>query len=286
MGSWRVEVLSHHQMDGSPAPRAPEAVLADFDGGRIVVDGQNLAGIGVGGHERWRHRCAGRPRAAHVSGDRLLALTDSLDYHPWGFLGPALLLDLDSGRRIAELRGERAAPVGSGRFLLGLEGYDVFDTWLHDRDGTLLTTWRSYGHYIPDPDGTVRVVECDRKIPTASRVVRLMPDGTVDRGPRLSDCTVPRPAVLADGTIVVLDAGVLRAVDRGLQDTVLAELLPVPPGEAWRYHGQLTLVGDRLTVTVQERSTAVPISQVTRTWTLALHGPHRGGPPGSRRSSL
>ncbi|MGA5637585.1 hypothetical protein ACPCTN_02380 [Streptomyces cinereoruber] len=41
---------------------------------------------------------------------------------PWGLLGPALLLDLADGRLVAELRGERAAARGGGRFVLGLEG--------------------------------------------------------------------------------------------------------------------------------------------------------------------
>lgn len=280
MGGWRVEVLDHHVLDGAMwgearevvlplAQRAQPVVLADVGDGRIVSDGQDLARIDADGRRRWRHACAGKPHEAHVvSEDRLSALTYSLDYHAWGFLGPALLFDLDSGQLIAELRGERGVAVDGGRFLLGLEGYDNFDTWLHDRDGTLLTTWRSYGHYVPDPDGTVRVVECDRNIPTDSRVVRLLPDGGIERGPRLSDSTVPRPVVLPDGTIVVLDAGVLRVVDHRLQDTVLAELLPVPPRETWRFSGELSLAGDRLTVTLRERSPEVPISYVT--WTLSL----------------
>ena len=119
----------------------------------------------------------GVPKAVHASGDRFLVLTSSLEYHAWGFLGPALLLRRNDGSKLAELRGERGAGLGGGRFLLGLEGYDVFDTWLHDRDGGLLQQWRSYGHYTVDPDGTVRVIECDRTHPTRSRVVRLVPDG-------------------------------------------------------------------------------------------------------------
>ena len=280
-GGWRVEVLDHRLLDGPMWGEAREAVrplaqstqpvvLADIGDGRIVADGQDLARLGADGREEWRHHCAGKPHEAHVSAGRLLALTYSLDYHAWGFLGPALLFDLDSERLITELRGERGVAVDGGRFLLGLEGYDNFDTWLHDRDGTLLTTWRSYGHYVPDPDGTVRVVECDRKLPTASRVVRLLPDGDIERGPQLSDSMAPSPVVLPDGTIVLLDAGVLHAVDHHLQDTVLAGLFPVPPRETWRFSGELSLTGDRLTVTLRERSTEVPISYVTRTWTLSL----------------
>ncbi|HEX6339466.1 hypothetical protein [Umezawaea sp.] len=190
-----------------------------------------------------------------MSADRVLVLTDSLDYHPWGLLGPALLLDLRTGERIAELRGERGAAVGGGRFLLGLEGYDVFDTWLHDRDGALVTTWRTYGHYVVDGDGGgdgVRVVECDRRQPTRSAVVRLLPDGGLDRGRALRHGQVAAPVVLRDGTVVVFDGGVLVAVDRELRGTVLAEVLDMG-GEFWRFTATLELREDVLAVTVVER---------------------------------
>jgi hypothetical protein len=205
----------------------------------------------------WRHECGVRPRAAHVSADRVLLLTDSLDYHAWGLLGPALLLDLATGARIAELRGDRAAALDGGRFLLGLEGYDVFDTWLHDRDGALVTTWRTCGHYVVDADG-VRVVECDRRLPTGSTVARLRPDGSVERGHPLRDGQVAAPVVLPDGTIVVLDRGALVAVDRDLRGTVLAEVLDVGD-ESWRFSATLDRQDSSLVVTVTERTREVPI---------------------------
>jgi hypothetical protein len=196
-----------------------------------------------------------------VSADRVLVLTDSLDYHPWGFLGPALLLDLRSGARIASLRGERGAALPDGRFLLGLAGYDVFDTWLHDRDGALVTSWRSSGHYVVDVDD-VRVVECDGRGPTRSAVVRLLPDGVVERGHVLRHGQVAAPVVLADGTILVFDGGVLVAVDRDLRGTVLAEVLD-EGDEFWRFSGTLELRGDVLAVTVVERTPEVPIAYST-----------------------
>ncbi len=87
----------------------------------------------------------------------------------------------------------------------------------------------------------------------------------------LTDPQVPRPLVLADGTILVLDAGVLRAVDRRLEDAVLAELLPVDPEHAWRYDGVLRRSGDKLKVTVGERHPDHPGKHTVHTWTLALH---------------
>ena len=248
----------------------PLDVRVSVDGDRITADGEHVVRLDADGHVKWRTPTGNRPRSAHVSGDRLLVLTDSFEYHAWGFLGPALLLDLAEGRLVAELRGERCAPLGDGRFVLGLEGYDAFDTWLHERDGSRIRTWRSYGHYVPDPDGTVRVVECDRRSPTSSRVVRLLPDGTVTRGPQLTVGQTPAPAVLPDGTLVVLDAGVLRTVDCGLHSGTPVALLPVPPAEAWRFHGELALADDQLTVTISERDASDPRISTTRKWTLTV----------------
>ncbi|WP_314175823.1 hypothetical protein [Streptomyces winkii] len=274
MGRWVLEVLEQRpaeRTDRVMRARAATASLAVAGGDRIVAEEESVVRLDEAGDAKWRHPCASRPRTAHVSGDRLLLLTDSREYHAWGHLGPALLLDLADGRLVAELRGESGASLGGGRFVLGLEGYGTFDTWLHERDGSLTTTWRSYGHYVPDPDGSgVRVVERDRRIPSRSRVVRLLPDGGIERGPRLSDGQAPAPVVLPDGTLVVLDAGVLRAVDRGLDDRELASLLPVPPGEAWRFRGELTLDGGTLTVTVEERDAEDPTVTTRRTWTLAV----------------
>ena len=269
-GGWRITVLDHEREDGWPAARAASDVLARAGGDRITVHDGALVRLDADGKLRWAHACSTSPTEAYVSGDRLLVLTDSRDYGAWGLLGPALLLDLDDGTAIAELRGDSCAPAGGGRFLLGLEGYDVFDTWLHDRDGTVLTTWRSYGHYVVSSDGGIRVVECDRTRPTRSHVARLLPGGEVERGPRLADGQAPRPVVLDDETIIVLDGGVLRGVDRELNGTVLAELMPISPDQAWRFSGKLRLEGRRLTVTLTERSAEPPLVYTTDRWSLKL----------------
>jgi hypothetical protein len=282
VNSWRVRELERRHEDGwirltGADPAGDPRVLAHVGDDRIVADGSRVERTDAEGRSRWAHTCAGKPQEVYVSGDRLLVTTSSLDYHAWGFLGPALLLDLDRGTLVAELRGNRGAGVGGGRFVVGLEGYGVFDTWLHDRDGTVLTSWRSYGHYVADPDGTVRVVECDRSTPTDSRVVRLLLDGAIERGPRLVDSQSPSPVTLDDDTIVVLDAGVLRVVDRGLHDWTLAELMPIPSEQTWRFFGELRLDGDRLTVAIAERSSDPPLTYTTHRWTFTLT---RHRPPG------
>ncbi|MFF4353832.1 hypothetical protein [Streptomyces sp. NPDC001530] len=269
--AWSADVVDHRCAVGRPPYELalpPQKPLARRDGLRIHGDVGSVSCVDSVGRTLWTHRCAGRPNAAHVSGDRVLVTTDSLEYTPWGNLGPALLLDLADGRLVAELRGERGAARGDGRFVLGLEGYGVFDTWEYDRDGNEIDAWRSYGHYVV---GTgLRVVEADRNIPTDGRVVRLLPGGVVERGPRLSDSQPPKPLVLHDGTILVLDGGVLRAVGRGLDSTVLAELGGIAADLGARTFRALRWDGDRVAAVV-----AVPhADELTRymvdTWTLAL----------------
>ncbi|MFF3677985.1 hypothetical protein ACFYYS_28935 [Streptomyces sp. NPDC002120] len=274
-GAWRVTVLKQERRKAGPPAYEPSQrqgqPLARRDDLRVHGTAGKISCIDASGRTLWTTPCSGKPNAAHISRGRVLVTTDSLAYTAWGNLGPALLLDLADGTLITELRGERGAALGGGRFLLGLEGYDVYDTWEYDRDGTLVDSWRSYGHYVI---GTgIRVVETDRRLPTHSRVVRLLPGGTVERGPRLTDPLTPRPLVLSDGTILLLDAGVLRAVSRRLEDTVLAELLPVAPDETWRYHGRLHQAGDRLTVSLTERHPDRPGKHTTHSWTLVLHPP-------------
>ncbi|MEW2588538.1 hypothetical protein [Streptomyces virginiae] len=101
-------------------------------------------------------------------------------------------------------------------------------------------------------------------------MVRLLPGGAVESGPSLTDPLCPEPLVLADGTILVLDAGVLRAVDRRLRDVVLAELLPLDPDRTRSCRGGLRRSGDRLTVTLAEEHRDRPGKHVMHTWTLAL----------------
>lgn len=254
MSPWTAVELDRTGSEGWVRPPKP-GDLGTFDGLRFVGTGVELAAW-RGRTRVWWHRCGANPSAVHVSGDRLLVLTETPDYHAWGHLGPALLLRLDTGDRLAELRGQRAAAVGDGRFVLGLEGYGFFETWLHDRDGALLTTWPTFGHYVPGADG-VRVVECDRRAPTSSRIVRLLPGGELERGNRLRDSQAAAPVVLPDGTMVVLDAGVVLAVGSDLRAEVLAEVMAVGE-ESRRFHGTLELSDDILVVTVFKHRLTAP----------------------------
>ncbi|MFF2780042.1 hypothetical protein ACFVU3_34700 [Streptomyces sp. NPDC058052] len=268
IGAWRAEAVDHRREEGPPPyerARRPGEPLARR--GEFAVHGAegSVRATDAGGRTLWTHTFAGRPNAAHVSGGRVLVTTDSLEYTPWGFLGPAYLLDLADGRLVAELRGERGAARGGGRFLLGLEGYGIFETREYDRDGAETDRWASYGHYAV---GTgVRVVEADRRVPTGNRVVRLLPGGTVSPGPRLDDPQPPKPVVLPDGTLLVLDGGVIRTVGRDLGTTVLARLRPLAAARTIR---SLRWDGDLLVATVAEPHPADPTRYTVDSWAFRL----------------
>ena len=250
----------------------PGRVLASVTDGFVLGSVGRIACVDGAGGSVWPsvRSCGSNPTSAIVSGDRLLVLTNSLDYTAWGYLGPALLLELRDGSQIAELRGARGAAFGGGSFILGLEGYDVFDTWLHGPDGRLLQQWRSYGHYVVDPDQSVRVVERDRTTPTRSRVVRLLRSGLIEQGPALQDSQASSPVKLDDGTILFLDGGTLMAVDPALVESKPTCLLPMPAGEMWRYDAWLALEGDVLFVVIRERTREAPIVYTARFWSLRV----------------
>jgi hypothetical protein len=275
-GGWQVTELDRRRADGPRLSAPGQAAggpreLARAGDDRIVADGQEIRRLGADRRARWTYSCPAMPREAYASGDRLLVVTDSLGYTPWGLLGPAFLIDLSDGSLVAQLRGEHGAALPGGRFILGLEGYDFFHTWLHDRTGATLMTWRSHGHYVVDPDGGIRVIERDRRIPTQARVVRLLPSGEIERGPELSGCLASRPVLLEDGTAVFVDCGLLRAVGRDLDATVLAQLLPVEPRAASRFSAELALDGDLLRVAVEEHRREATARYITYHWTFRLH---------------
>ncbi|MGJ7419717.1 hypothetical protein AB9128_28115 [Streptomyces cinereoruber] len=272
-GPWRASVVDHRQAEGPPPyERARPAGAPLARRGDLAVHGSpgSVALRDADGRTRWTHSFAGRPNAAHLSGDRVLVTTDSLEYTPWGLLGPALLLDLADGRLVAELRGERAAARGGGRFVLGLEGYGEFVTRAYDREGAETDHWPSYGHYVV---GTgLRVVEADRRLPTRGRVVRLLPGGTVAPGPALSDPQPPKPVVLPDGTILLLDGPAVLAVGRDLDTYALADLGPAAGPRTAPTVRALRRDGDGLVAVVAEQHAAEPTRYTVDTWTLTLRG--------------
>lgn len=156
---------------------------------------------------------------------RVLITTHTPHYdNVWGTLGPALLLDRDSGQLLKVLRGSHSAMLPNGNFLLGLEGYDAFDTWLYDEQGNELQQWRSFGPYVIDEQGGIRVVECDGNAPTHSHIAKLHLDGYIERGPALNHGQVPPPLVVEENDLLIFDHGSLRYFNHELQELQSKEI--------------------------------------------------------------
>ena len=187
-------------------------------GAGLTFDGQELAG------PTWRLPLGHLPAGLAVSGPRALITTQTEEYHAWGHLGPALLVDLERGTLLATLKGERALALPASQFLLGLEGYAHFDSWLLNSEGQELQNWRSYGHYFLESSGSVRVFECDRQNPTSSAVVRLHRNGAIQRGDRLLEGQIPRPLKLDQDRQLVLNGPFLQSCCESLRLQTLLKL--------------------------------------------------------------
>ena len=247
-------------------------ILAEINDQKIIAQDGEISLINAKGISQWKSplKIEGKPNKLFVSQDRLLLTTFSNDYHEWGFLGPAFLIDTNDGSIIAELRGETGAALKNGSFLLGLEGYDCFNTWLYDRNGKRIQEWRSYGHYIVGKDDDIRVLEKDRQIPTKSRVVRLKLDGQIEKGPVLKDAQISDPLVLDDNALLFVDCGTIRIIDFHLKDQYKEVLIDVDPRDSWRFHSHIRFKGDDVIVDICERPEDSSIEYTHHSWLLKL----------------
>lgn len=221
----------------------------------IVSRNKELCLIDSDGNSLWENSltCPGIPNNAYISDDRLLITTNSSDYHAWGFLGPAILIDLTKGLIITELRGSHGIALSKGRFLLGLEGYDVFDTWLYDSNGNLLQQWRSYGHYVLGNNDIIRVIEQDRNSLTSGSVVKLKLDGRIEKGQKLKTCSASNPITLNNEDIIFENLGELIIVDMDLREVGKLQFKSISEKDSWRFHSRIALNQETLIINILER---------------------------------
>lgn len=256
----------------TPGPNNWEKLLVAQNENLIVSNKKELALVDVHGNSIWKKNinCPGMPNNAWISGDRLLVTTNSEHYHAWGHLGPALLIDLEKGTIINELRGSQGEALANGEFLLGLEGYDVFDTWMYDGNGKVMKQWRSYGHYIIGEKNDIRVVEQDRTHPTHAHVVRLNPDETIQRGAKLDTSFASKPIVFNNGDIVFINSGKIKIVDLELNLKQEWELLKIDKSESWRYIPKIRFFESNLKIEIFERTKELPIQYHKYEWLIEL----------------
>lgn len=255
-------------------PKDPmkQELLAEIDDQKLVALDSEISLLNKQGISAWDKpfKIDGRTNEVFVSNDRLLITTLTKEYHAWGFLGPAYLVNLKDGSLVTEVRGESGAALENGSFILGLEGYDYFNTWLYDKDGSLVQEWRSYGNYIVGKNDDIRVLEKDRRIPTKSRVVRLNLNGQIEKGPRLSESQISEPLILEDNSLIFIDGGVVRIVDYDLNERYQKTLMKIPQENTWRFHSNIQSTGNLITVNIYERTEEPPIEYTNHYWLIDL----------------
>ncbi len=247
-----------------------QKLLAEINGLKIVDYNGEISLLNSQGISMWSSpfKFEGKANQAFISKDRLLLTTDTNDYHAWGILGPAFLIDLKDGSLVAKLRGESGASLKNGSFILGLEGYGCFKTWLYDRNGKLVQEWRSYGHYIVGENDDIRVLECDRRDPTESRLVRLKKDGQIEKGQILNDSQIGKPLVLGDSSIFFIDYGVIRIVDLNLKEQFKKVLMKISLKDSCRFNSYLQFKNKKILVDIYEETKSTSAKFTKHSWLI------------------
>ena len=241
---------------------------------KLLVSSKVLTLYHAGGELVWDKPviCPGIPNDVLISENRLLITTNSEDYHAWGHLGPAIILDLETGNLIKEIKGSHGKALSGGRFIIGLEGYDVFDTWLYNEKGEMIQQWRSCGHYVIGQNDDIIVIEQDRITPTNSHVVRLCLDGKIERGSKLRTNSASNPIQLPNGDIIFDNSGILRVLDKSLTEVSNVKLLEISERNAWMYYSRNKYDTNNFFVYIMERSDGKkhPIEYKTHLWKIKI----------------
>ncbi len=233
--------------------------LAIIQGQRqIISKDKKLKFINFNDQTIWESSVTpGKPDKAVVSGDLLIITTTTEDYHAWGFLGPVILIDLNTGKILKELKGEKVKALSNGEFILGLEGYDFFHTWLYDRAGTLIQEWKTYGEYIV-LNNEVMVIEENRQNPDSSYLTRLHLDGSIEKVIKLKSPRSSNPVKLNETVFIFENAGELIVINGELKIIQSLQLLDYPPADASSFSSRIKECDDELKIEILER-TSEPI---------------------------
>lgn len=252
--------------------REKPTIFAEFSGKKVVLMDDGVILLNQLGEPDWEtpFKINGRVNNVFVSKDRLLIFTNSNEYTSWGMLGPAFLVNLTDGTLVAELKGESGAALSNGYFLLGLEGYEYFNTWLINQEGEVISQWRSYGHYIVDENNDIRVVEKDRCIPTKSSIVRLKLGGEIERGPLLSEAQISAPLVLANNDLLIVDCGVVKIIDVDLKEQYQKILLPNLHIRNHEFQSHIEWCEGKILIEMYEKHNNPEHSYTKHSWLLSL----------------
>jgi hypothetical protein len=241
------------------------------DRGLIISKNRRLNFIDHEGHPFWNSSVliSGIPQEAYISKDRLIITTTTDDYHAWGFLGPTLLKDLETGITIKELKGEIVKELYNGEFLLALEGYELFDTWHYDREGNLIQKWKSYGKYLLVNDEII-VIEENRQNNNSSSLAKLNRDGSILKGPKLKSPRSSNPIFLNKNNFLFENGGHLIIVDKNLNVTTIHNLIQYSSNDSWRFSSRITQKKGLIVVEILERIKEPIENYHTHIWKIRL----------------
>ena len=90
-----------------------QKLLVEIDDRKLVALEGEISLLNQDGFPVWEKpfKIEGRLNKVLVSKDRLLITSLTNDYHAWGMLGPAYLVNLKDGSLVAELRGDSGAAL-------------------------------------------------------------------------------------------------------------------------------------------------------------------------------
>jgi hypothetical protein len=237
----------------------------------IVYNKCELNCIKSNGENVWLNSifCNGIPNSAQISNDRLIITTNSENYHSWGFLGPTYLINIENGIIIKELKGEIAKSLGDGCFILGLEGYEYFNTWEYDKNGILKNEWRSYGEYFIKSK-EIYVVEDDRSNPTNGHLVKLLPNNKIVKGEKLKTSSSSNIIAINNDNFIFENNGNLKIYDLNLKKKMEIPLINYSISDSWRFFSRIWFENDNVIVQIMERSQEVPIEYKTNNWIIKI----------------
>jgi hypothetical protein len=129
------------------------------------------------------------------------------------------------------------AALGEGAFLVGYQCYDSFETLRYERDGRIRTRWSSHRYYVIRGED-IRVIELENRTESKSHLVRLLPDGLVEKGDWLDGYYTSPPFLRTDGTMFFIRRGAVLAA----RDITIDEHLEFSSSENSFYSN--TVVGD------------------------------------------
>jgi hypothetical protein len=222
-------------------------LVAVHEDGSSIKDVVSVARIDENGRVMWRTMLEVPPElTSSMRGDRRttwdmrlvrgdpivagarLTVVGACDYS--GGLGCRYGLALDSGEvawRTEARPWSYVTPTGHS-WLLGQQGYGVFEIREVAEDGSELERWPSDGHVAILPAGAIHVIELENVLPSRTHATALLPGGDVRKGARLPEFYTSRPALTADGELVFWRNGELQVVDPELRQRTLG---PAPSGE-------------------------------------------------------